>query len=221
MAVSLTSEHSEIDGPVHFRKWVDGEEIGWVAWKRLPDGTPVRLVLRDLGNGNTAVVPDPLYVEVWDRKHARTVVMEGRIGTDCLPSFRSVRLYSRFEDPQNLDLSLGIASGDLRRWSERAMQYGTIATGDATGPKRNPGIERLEADRQIARDMVRHLRRKRGRPGRPGWPWEEKEKAHRLNRIENVAQADIAAQYNVSRQTVGRWVKEVDAAMESQEEGDQ
>ena len=92
--------------------------------------------------------------------------------------------------------------------------------GDTTGPTRNPGTERLEADRQIARDMVRELRRRGGRPGRPGQPWEKKVEAEQLNN-QGVILKNLAARFDVSTSTVGRWVQEVRAARKRQEEGDQ
>ena len=213
--------HSE---PIGFHGWFENGELGTVQWKELPDGTPIRFVLRPLPAGE-AVVPDPLYVRIVDETRNRSVHLQGWIRDDGEPHFYDIRAVakdhqSRNADPAEPDL---VSPEDLQRWKAKvvlgAIKYAT--DGDATVPKAWPSREQYELDRRIARETVRELRRKRGRPGRPGRPWETKKQAHKLNRKERVALKDLADQYRVSTSTVGRWVKEVDAVMASQEEGDQ
>lgn len=213
--------------PIGFNGWFEnlehGQEHGTIRWKELPDGTPIRFVLRSLPAGE-AVVPDPLYVEINDETKNRHVRLQGWIRDDGEPHFYDIRAVAidqrQHEDPAEPDL---VSPEDLQRWKVKVVQgaikYAT--DGDATVPKAWPSKEQHELDRRIARETVRELRRKRGRPGRPGQPWEKKKQAHKLNRVDGVALKDLADQYGVSTSTVGRWVKEVDVAMESQEEGNQ
>lgn len=167
-------------------------------------------------------MPDPLYVEINDETKNRHVRLQGWIRDDGEPHFYDIRAVAidqrQHEDPAEPD---PVSPEDLQRWKAKVVQgaikYAT--DGDATVPKAWPSKEQHELDRRIARETVRELRRKRGRPGRPGQPWETKKQAHKLNRVDGVALKDLADQYRVSTSTVGRWVKEVDAATESHQGG--
>ena len=212
------------------RSWVEpGPVLGRVEWEWLPDGTPVRPELRVLPDGRTVMVPEPLWVSISDDRHRRAIRLVGYITEDGTPAWEGWFAFPYPDDMSipgpPLDTGEGLNPADLRRWEEKALELGTLAVdGEAEPPSIDRSEKLQELDRQVANEMLRALRRKRGRPGRPSVPWEWKVKAKQLNddgmstrQISGTAQfmnEHTASAYGHVQ--IGRWIKEVEAAAQEE-----
>jgi hypothetical protein len=204
-----------------FTAWIERNEIGKVLWRELPDGTPVKLEMRTLPDGRSAVVPNPLWVEISSDRLKRNFRLIGKVKENGLPSFREIHVYahpgSNGWDDIELDLGVAISVSDLKFWEEKvlaAVSRFSVEGEEALILERSE--EMLNADQKLAREFIRDLRRMRGRPGRVKVSWDTKLAAARL-RDNEVPWKEICSQFlngygdPYSRSQVNRWVKEVKA----------
>ncbi len=216
------------------RAWDEpGPVLGRVEWEWLPDGTRVRPEFRYLPDGRTVMVPEPLWVSISDDRHRRPIRLVGYIQDDGTPAWEGWFAFPYPDDMSipgtPLDIREGLSPADLRRWEEKALEMAVLAVDGEVEP---PSIHRSEKlnqlDRQVANEMLRALRRKRGRPGRPSVPWDWKVKAKQL-RDGGMSTRRISATGQFinhhtgrpySKATIGRWIKEVEAA-EQEETSDE
>jgi hypothetical protein len=216
------------------RTWVEpGPVLGRVEWEWLPDGTRVRPEFRYLPDGRTVMVPEPLWVSISDDRHRRAIRLVGYIQDDGTPAWEGWFAFPYPDDMSipgtPLDIREGLSPADLRRWEEKALEMAVLAVDGEVEP---PSIHRSEKlnqlDRQVANEMLRALRRKRGRPGRPSVPWDWKVKAKQLRDGGMSTRRISATGQFLNEHTgrpyghvqIGRWIKEVEAA-EQEETSDE
>ncbi len=212
------------NGPLSWMGWIENGEMGRVQWKNLPDGTPVQIEARTLPDGRMVMVPFPLWVEIADDRHNRNVQLVGRIQEDGTPAFWDLRvhIYPGEKGWDDASIDEGVSDTDLARWKEKVLEMAVLAVpGEEVEPPLLDRPDRLRGlDRQVTNEMLRALRRKRGRPGRPPALWDSKVKAKQLNdngmstrRISATGQfINHHRGRPYSKATIGRWIKEVEAA---------